>query len=126
MLRPVFIAFLDGAMGPGELVVIFLAVLLLFGPKRLPEIARSIGKIVNDLRRASQDFHDEVMRMDQEPPAVLRPQLPPATPPPEDAVVVNGKEAAPDAGKRAPPSDEAEPTAPEPTPNGKAPDDLAG
>ena len=54
-------------MGPGELVLVFLAVLVLFGPRRIPEIARSIGKIIRDLQHASQDFRDEIMRLDQEP-----------------------------------------------------------
>jgi TatA/E family protein of Tat protein translocase len=68
MTAPAPLAFFTGAPGPGELVVLFLVVLVLFGPKRLPHIARSIGKVLNDLRRASQDFRDQVMQIDQEPP----------------------------------------------------------
>ena len=68
MTAPAPLAFLSGAPGPGELVVLFLVVLVLFGPKRLPHIARMIGKALNDLRRASQDFRDQVMQIDDEPP----------------------------------------------------------
>ena len=64
---PVNLAFLSGAPGPGELIVIFLAILVLFGPKRLPEIARMVGKTLNDLRRASQDFKDQIMTIDEVP-----------------------------------------------------------
>ena len=64
---PVNLAFLSGAPGPGELIVIFLVILVLFGPRRLPEIARTIGKTLNDLRRASQDFKDQIMTIDDDP-----------------------------------------------------------
>jgi len=62
------VAFLTGPPGPGELILIFLVVLVLFGPKRLPGIARSIGRIMDDLRRAAHDFRDQIMRMDEAPP----------------------------------------------------------
>lgn len=57
--------FLTGSPGPGELLLLFVAVLILFGPKRLPEVARKIGKVLNELRRASQDFKDQVMRIEE-------------------------------------------------------------
>ena len=47
-----------------ELVVVFLVVLVLFGPRRLPEIAKMIGKTLHELRRASEDFKDQVMSID--------------------------------------------------------------
>ena len=43
-----------------ELLVIVLAVLILFGGKKLPEIARSIGKGLRELQKASQDFKREL------------------------------------------------------------------
>jgi len=43
--------------------VIFLIALLLFGPKKLPELARYIGKLMNEFRRASSEFR---MQMDDE------------------------------------------------------------
>ena len=58
------LAFLTGPPGPGEYLLLFVVVLLLFGPKRLPEIVRSIGRIVEELRRASQDFRNEIMRIE--------------------------------------------------------------
>jgi TatA/E family protein of Tat protein translocase len=59
-------AFLGGSPGSGELIVIFLVILVLFGPRRLPEIARMIGKALTSLRRASQDFKDQVLSIDQD------------------------------------------------------------
>ena len=61
-------AFLTGTPGPAEIVVIFLVILVFFGPRRLPGIARGFGKIMEDLRRAAQDFRDQIMGMDDPPP----------------------------------------------------------
>ncbi len=61
------LAFFPGSMGPLELLVIFVVILLLFGPSRLPEIARSIGRALNELRRASDEFRHEIMSIDTEP-----------------------------------------------------------
>lgn len=58
------LAFLTGAPGPGELVLIFLVVLLLFGPRRLPGVARVLGKALSEIRRASHEFRDQLMRVD--------------------------------------------------------------
>ena len=60
------LAFFTGGIGGWELAVVFLAVLVLFGPKRLPEIARSIGRVMHQLRRASQDFHDQLMHVEHD------------------------------------------------------------
>jgi sec-independent protein translocase protein TatA len=59
------LAFFSGAPGAGELIVIFLVILILFGPKRLPEITKTIGKIAAQLRRASNDFRDQIIQIDQ-------------------------------------------------------------
>lgn len=42
------------------LFLVFLA-LIVFGPKRLPEIARKLGKIVGEFRRASNDFRAQIV-----------------------------------------------------------------
>jgi len=43
-------------IGTAELLLIFVIALIVVGPRRLPEIGRSIGKIMNDLRKMSQEF----------------------------------------------------------------------
>ncbi|HKE25203.1 MAG TPA: twin-arginine translocase TatA/TatE family subunit [Bryobacteraceae bacterium] len=47
-----------GTLGTQEMVIIFLLALLLFGPKELPKIGRTIGKAVSDFRRASNELKD--------------------------------------------------------------------
>jgi len=59
------LAFL-GDIGGGELLVVFAAILLLFGGKQLPPMARSLGKMIEDLRRASQEFRDQLLNADRE------------------------------------------------------------
>ena len=45
-------------IGLPELIVIFVVALLVFGPKRLPELARSLGKGIGELKRAFQDVRE--------------------------------------------------------------------
>ena len=45
-----------GTLGVQEMVVIFLVALILFGPKKLPELGRTIGKAITEFRRASNDL----------------------------------------------------------------------
>jgi sec-independent protein translocase protein TatA len=47
-------------IGPPELLVIFLIILVLFGAKRLPELARSLGKSINEFKNATQNIKDEL------------------------------------------------------------------
>ena len=57
-------------IGIPELIVILGIALLVVGPKRLPEMARSIGRGVRELQRLTQDFkeeiEDETRKLDQE------------------------------------------------------------
>jgi len=59
-------------VGTQELVVILILVLILFGPRRLPEIGRAIGKAVRQLRRTTEDFRDAI---EQEPPEEIRKEV---------------------------------------------------
>jgi TatA/E family protein of Tat protein translocase len=59
-----------GTLGVQEMVVIFLVALVLFGPKKLPELGRTIGKALTEFRRASSDlkatFEREMQTLDRE------------------------------------------------------------
>ena len=56
-------------LGPWELLLIFMALLLLFGAKRLPEIAQGMGKGIREFKRAMKDTSDEIKgSMNEEPP----------------------------------------------------------
>ncbi|MFZ0478697.1 MAG: twin-arginine translocase TatA/TatE family subunit [Terriglobales bacterium] len=44
----------------GEMIFLFLLALILFGPKKLPEIGRQIGRIMNEFRRASNEFRSQI------------------------------------------------------------------
>ena len=51
-----------GGIGWPELLLIALVVLIVFGPRRLPEIAEAFGSSIKKFRRATQDVKDEVKR----------------------------------------------------------------
>ncbi len=47
-------------IGLPELIVIFTVAILVFGPKRLPELAKTLGKGLGELKRAFQDVKEQV------------------------------------------------------------------
>ena len=49
-----------GPIGMQEMIVIFLIILLLFGAKKIPELARGIGKGMGEFKKAKEDFEDEI------------------------------------------------------------------
>jgi TatA/E family protein of Tat protein translocase len=49
-------------MGPGEMIMILVLALLIFGPKRLPELARDLGKTIRSFQEASQQVTGELTR----------------------------------------------------------------
>ncbi len=49
-----------GSIGMPELIVIFLVVLLLFGSKRLPELAQGLGKGIREFKKATSDLKSEL------------------------------------------------------------------
>lgn len=44
----------------GEMIFLFFLALILFGPKKLPEIGRTIGRFMNEFRRASNEFRSQI------------------------------------------------------------------
>ena len=57
-----FFAIIPGMAGWSELLLILALVLILFGPKRLPEIAEAMGKSINKFKSATKEATDEVKR----------------------------------------------------------------
>lgn len=59
-----------GTLGVPEMMVIFLLALVLFGPKKLPELGRTLGKALTEFRRASSDlkssFEREMQNLERE------------------------------------------------------------
>jgi TatA/E family protein of Tat protein translocase len=49
-------------IGMPELIIIFVIALLIFGPKELPKIGRTIGKAMGEFRRASDELRDGIQR----------------------------------------------------------------
>lgn len=55
-----------GSLGTPELVLIFVVILLLFGAKKLPELARGVGKSMGEFKKARDDFEREITRGEEE------------------------------------------------------------
>lgn len=75
-------------IGATEMVLILVVALLVFGPKRLPDLARSLGKGMAEFRRASNDLRHTLQEAEREAdlPQDSTPNRikPPETPPEED------------------------------------------
>jgi len=69
-------------MSFSETIFLFFLALVIFGPKKLPEIARQVGKMLNEFRRASNEFksqiEQEISHLEVENRQTI---LPPSTPP---------------------------------------------
>lgn len=46
-------------IGLPELIVIFVLALLIFGPRKLPELGRTVGKWISEFRRVTQDLSED-------------------------------------------------------------------
>lgn len=47
-------------IGPTELIIILVVILLIFGPSKLPEIGKSFGKSIKEFKKASRDIQDSI------------------------------------------------------------------
>ncbi len=52
--------FLLGGLGTGEIIVIVLVILLLFGAKRIPDLMKSMGKGVKSFKEGMKEVEDEI------------------------------------------------------------------
>jgi len=53
-------------IGGGEIIVLLLVMLLVFGPKQAIDVARKAGKVLGDVKKATQSIKDEIMKEDEE------------------------------------------------------------
>jgi Tat protein translocase TatB subunit len=78
-------------LGFSEMIFIFLVALIIFGPRKLPEIGRQVGRALAEFKRASNEFkaqiESEIGQLDLE--ASLQHPISPPTAPPEGTVAVN-------------------------------------
>jgi len=51
-----------GSIGMPELILIFIVALIVFGPKKLPEIGKSLGKGLAEFKKASDDFKQSIQK----------------------------------------------------------------
>jgi len=76
------LAFIDG-LGGGEMLLIFLVILLLFGGQRLPELARGLGKSIREFKKATSGVEEQIKRALEDPELPAKPKAPRYTRPPE-------------------------------------------
>jgi sec-independent protein translocase protein TatA len=87
-----------GSIGFPELLVIFVIALIVFGPRRLPEIGKALGQGINEFKRASKDLQnrlEEEIEQDRQAsttatPEAAAPANPPQTPPPAETEARQG------------------------------------
>ena len=69
-----------GPIGVPELLIIFVVALIVFGPRKLPELGRSLGKSIAEFKRASNDLRntleEEIKLEDKPATATAAPALP--------------------------------------------------
>ncbi|MDH7577984.1 MAG: twin-arginine translocase TatA/TatE family subunit [Bacillota bacterium] len=57
------------SIGPWEIIAILAIVLIIFGPGKLPEVGKSLGKTIREFRKASTETKDQVEEALKEPEA---------------------------------------------------------
>lgn len=55
-----------GNLGAGEIILILLVILLLFGAKKIPELAQGLGKGMKEFKKSLKDVEDELKKTDDE------------------------------------------------------------
>ena len=75
-------------IGMPELIVIFIVALLVFGPKKLPDLGKALGRGLAEFKRASEDLKESLttdfsLEEEEKPPTQPRPPAEGPAPPPE-------------------------------------------
>ncbi len=82
-----------GSIGMPELIIILVIALIIFGPRKLPELGRSLGRSINEFKKASNELRstleDEIRVEEQHDRTTAAAATPPAAPPPVDAATVS-------------------------------------
>jgi sec-independent protein translocase protein TatA len=74
-----------GSIGMPELIIIFVIALIIFGPRKLPELGRSLGKSLAEFKKASTELQrtlEEEIRIEEQQVKTSQPAAPTAVPPP--------------------------------------------
>ena len=101
-----------GSIGMPELMIIFVIALIIFGPRKLPELGRSMGKSLSEFKRASNDLKntlDEEIRIEDKPPPSQSARPKAAAPAVEEDKPPPSQSARPKAAEPAAPAPGAEP-----------------
>ncbi len=94
-------------LGFPEMIFLFMLALLIFGPKKLPEVGRQIGRALNEFKRASNEFksqiENEISQLERETEPQILPPEPPVgavaalslgpEPPPESTALAKAPDA---------------------------------
>ena len=112
-----------GSIGMPELIIIFVIALIIFGPRKLPELGRSLGKSLSEFKRASNELKstlEEEIRLDEQranleasraaAAATAAAAPPPVQATPGDNIPGSGSSAAPVESTAIPPAPPSPPT----------------
>lgn len=61
-----FIPLLAWTPGPTELIIVLVVILILFGPKKLPDLSRAVGKSIGEFKRGKKEVDAELRKLDEE------------------------------------------------------------
>jgi sec-independent protein translocase protein TatA len=104
---PLDMSFLASFMNLGgpDLIIILLIILVLFGAKKLPELARGLGQAIKEFQKAKDEFSDELHKAGQSDTAAKANLPPSSTVPQTDAPASTATR--PDPNQGVPPGDQA-------------------
>lgn len=90
-----------GSIGMPELIIILVIALIIFGPRKLPELGRSLGRSINEFKKASNELRstlEEEIRIEETRERAAPATPPAATPAPADPATVSRTTTAPGTG----------------------------